>query len=43
MTGVAAWRGRVFGTEFALPTLASAIGSGLGGWLLDAFDFSLRI
>ena len=26
-------RGRVFGTEFALLTLAGAIGSGLGGWL----------
>ena len=36
-------RGRVFGTEFALLTLAGAIGSGLGGWLLDAFDgFTLQ-
>ncbi len=35
-------RGRVFGTEFALLTLAGAIASGLGGWLLDAFNFSLQ-
>lgn len=35
-------RGRVFGTEFALLTLAGAIGSGLGGWFLNAFDFSLQ-
>ena len=36
-------RGRVFGTEFALLTLAGAIGSGLGGWLLDAFaGFTLQ-
>ena len=36
-------RGRVLGTEFALLTLAGAIGSGLGGWLLDAFDgFTLQ-
>jgi MFS family permease len=34
-------RGRVLGTEFALLTLAGAIGSGLGGWFLDAFNFSL--
>jgi MFS family permease len=36
-------RGRVFGTEFALLTLSGAIGSGLGGWLLDAFaGFTLQ-
>ena len=35
-------RGRVFGTEFALLTLCGAIGSGLGGWFLDAFNFSLQ-
>ena len=36
-------RGRVFGTEFALLTLAGAIGSGLGGYLLDAFaGFTLQ-
>ena len=35
-------RGRVFGTEFALLTLAGAIGSGLGGWFLDAFDISIQ-
>ena len=35
-------RGRVFGTEFALLTLAGAIGSGLGGWFLDAFNMSLQ-
>ena len=36
-------RGRVLGTEFALLTLAGAIGSGLGGWLLDAFSgFTLQ-
>jgi len=36
-------RGRVFGTEFALLTLAGAIGSGLGGWLLDAYaGFTLQ-
>ena len=35
-------RGRVFGTEFALLTLAGAIGSGLGGWFLDALNFSLQ-
>lgn len=35
-------RGRVFGTEFALLTLAGAIGSALGGWFLDAFHFSLQ-
>jgi len=36
-------RGRVLGTEFALLTLAGAIGAGLGGWLLDAFPgFSLQ-
>ncbi len=30
-------------TEFALLTLAGAIGSGLGGWLLDAFaGFTLQ-
>ncbi len=29
-------RGRVFATEFALFTLASAIGSAAGGWLLDS-------
>ncbi|MCP4140057.1 MAG: MFS transporter [Chloroflexi bacterium] len=35
-------RGRVFGTEFALFTLAGAIGAGLGGWFLDAFNFTLQ-
>jgi len=36
-------RGRALGTEFALLTLAGAIGSGLGGWLLDAFaGFTLQ-
>jgi MFS family permease len=35
-------RGRVFGAEFALLTLAGAIGSGLGGWFLDAFNFTLQ-
>jgi len=35
-------RGRVFGTEFALLTLCGAIGSGLGGWFLDAFNFSVQ-
>ena len=36
-------RGRVLGTEFALLTLAGAIGSGLGGRLLDAFaGFTLQ-
>lgn len=36
-------RGRVLGTEFALLTLAGAIGAGLGGWLLDAFaGFTLQ-
>jgi len=35
-------RGRALGTEFALLTLAGAIGSGLGGWLLDTLDFSLH-
>ena len=35
-------RGRVFGTEFALLTLAGAIGSGLGGWFLDAFNMSVQ-
>jgi MFS family permease len=36
-------RGRVLGTEFALLTLAGAIGSGLGGYLLDAFTgFTLQ-
>jgi len=35
-------RGRALGTEFALLTLSGAIGSGLGGWLLDVFDFSLQ-
>jgi MFS family permease len=28
-------RGRVFGTEFALFTLAQAIGTGVGGWAID--------
>jgi MFS family permease len=28
-------RGRVFSTEFALQTLANAIGAAIGGWLLD--------
>ena len=33
----------MLGTEFALLTLAGAIGSGLGGWLLDAFSgFTLQ-
>jgi len=35
-------RGRALGTEFALLTLSGAIGSGMGGWLLDALDFSLQ-
>ena len=35
-------RGRVFGTEFALLTLCGAIGSGLGGWLLDASNFGVQ-
>jgi len=36
-------RGRALGTEFALLTLAGAIGSGLGGYLLDAYDgFTLQ-
>ena len=35
-------RGRVFGTEFALLTLSGAIGAGLGGWFLDAFNFTLQ-
>ena len=35
-------RGRVFGTEFALLTLCGAIGSGLGGWLLDASSFGVQ-
>jgi MFS family permease len=36
-------RGRVLGTEFALLTLGGAIGSALGGYLLDAFDgFTLQ-
>ena len=35
-------RGRVFGTEFALLTLAGAIGSGLGGWFLDSFNISVQ-
>jgi len=36
-------RGRVLGTEFALLTLAGAIGAGLGGWLLDTFPgFTLQ-
>lgn len=28
-------RGRVFSTEFAIFTLASALGAGIGGWLID--------
>ncbi len=35
-------RGRVFGTEFAILTLAGAIGSALGGWFLDAFNFTVQ-
>ena len=35
-------RGRVFGTEGALLTLSAAIGSGLGGWLLDSFNMSVQ-
>jgi predicted MFS family arabinose efflux permease len=34
-------RGRVFSTEFAVFTLASALGAALGGWVLDHTAFSL--
>lgn len=34
-------RGRVFSTEFAIFTLASATGTALGGWALDAPAFGL--
>lgn len=34
-------RGRIFSTEFALLTLANAVGAALGGWLLDQFDISI--
>jgi predicted MFS family arabinose efflux permease len=34
-------RGRVFSTEFALFTLAMAIGTGAGGWVLDMTPVSI--
>ena len=34
-------RGRVFATEFALHTLASAASAGVGGWLVDSSTFDL--
>lgn len=34
-------RGRVFSTEFAFFTLASATGSAVGGWALDATDLGI--
>jgi MFS family permease len=34
-------RGRVFSTEYALLTLANAIGAGLGGWALDSLNISI--
>ena len=34
-------RGRVFSTEFAVFTLANALGAALGGWALDNTEFTL--
>jgi MFS family permease len=34
-------RGRVFSTEFAIFTLSNAIGTGVGGWLMDLSDIGL--
>ncbi len=34
-------RGRVFSSEFALFTLANAIGSGVGGWAMDSSGLSI--
>ena len=34
-------RGRVFGTEYAFFTLMNAIGAGVAGWMLDAFEISI--
>jgi predicted MFS family arabinose efflux permease len=34
-------RGRVFSTEFAILTLANAIGAGLGGWLIDNLSITI--
>ena len=34
-------RGRVFSTEYALLTLANAIGAGLGGWALDSLNVTI--
>jgi MFS family permease len=34
-------RGRVFSTEFAIFTLANAIGTGVGGWLMDLSGIGL--
>jgi MFS family permease len=34
-------RGRVFSTEFAIFTLFNAIGTGVGGWLMDASGIGL--
>jgi MFS family permease len=36
-------RGRVFSTEFAFLTLASAIGAAAGGWALDQLGMSITI
>lgn len=34
-------RGRVFSTEFAIFTLSSALGAGVGGWLIDNTSITL--
>jgi MFS family permease len=34
-------RGRVFSTEFAIFTLSNAIGTGIGGWLMDLSNIGL--
>ncbi len=36
-------RGRVFSTEFALFTLAMAVGTGVGGWVLDVASVSVSL
>ena len=35
-------RGRVFSTEFAVLTLAQAVGAGFGGWVYDRYGFSIE-
>jgi MFS family permease len=35
-------RGRVFSTEYALLTLANAIGAGFGGWAIDSLNITIQ-